>query len=360
MTASKHFDRIRMADRQLPQAARESVLDVLESGSVAAGERVRAFESAVASFCDATSAVGTASGPTALHAALVAVGVEAGDRVLVPALGSTATASAVSSVGATPVVADVDPETYTLDPDAAERAVSDHDGAVDALVVTHRYGLPADMDALRALADDNDAALVEQVGGALGASYRGDPVGALGDVGCLSFSPTQPLTTGRGGMVLTDSEALAARAREFVATARTGTQRDGPPGGQFRMDEIAAALGLQQLDRLPALVRARRNNATRLRRQLADTDLATPFEPGYAGHTYAQFVVRCRRRDALQEHLDEFGIGSWVPDPAPLDDQAPVATTAAEGVLSLPVHPGLSQREIDTVGEAVTYFDSFV
>jgi dTDP-4-amino-4,6-dideoxygalactose transaminase len=358
---SKHYAQIRLGAPGAPSAATAAVTDALDTGSVAATDQVRAFESAYASFCGADDAVATTSPAAAMQAALAAVGVGEGDRVLAPASAPTATATAIRAVGATRLVADIDPETYTLDPGAAEQRLRG-DESVDALVVTHRHGLAANLAPLRELAAEHGLALIEDVAGAHGARYRGEPVGGLGDVSCVSFAPGSPVTTGQGGMVLADSEGVIDRAHQYVATGRveTPTSERTASREQFRMGELAAALGRRQLDRLPGAIQARQQNATRLRRQLADTDLVTPFEPGYATHSYSRFVVRCERRDALKEHLDEFGIESTVPGAGPGRGRARDAAEAAEAVLALPVHSQLSRREIDTVGEAVTYFDSFV
>lgn len=364
MTTSKHHDPIRMADRQLPPDAAGAVFETLESGSPAAEEIVEKFEATVAACCDRDHAVATTSPAAALQAGLVAVGVGDGDRVLTAPLASAATTTAIESAGATPVFADVDPETFTLDPEAAEAVLRRTD--VDAMLATHLYGLPADMGSLADLADTYDLALVENVGGALGVTYRGEPTGSFGDVACVSFGPTRPVTTGRGGAVVADDD-VAVRARQFVAAGHPARET-AHPEQPFRMGALAAAVGRRQIDRLSSLVAARRTNATRLRRRLADTDLVTPFEPDYATHAYEQFAVRCRRRDEFGAHLSEFGIESTVYHPEGLDEASDdpvaadlsVADRAATEILSLPVHAALSEQEVATVGEAVTYFDSFV
>jgi len=195
------------------------VQDVFRSGKLSGGDEVDAFGAEFAEYCDVASGVPTTNGTTALHAALAALEIGPGDTVVTTPFSFIATANAIRHVGARPLFADIDPETYNLDPDRVE-AIVEAEGGVDAILAVHLYGCPAPLEALQRIADRHDAALIEDCAQAHGATYRGDPVGGFGDVGCFSFYPTKNMTTGEGGMVVTDDESVADRLRRFVDHGR--------------------------------------------------------------------------------------------------------------------------------------------
>jgi dTDP-4-amino-4,6-dideoxygalactose transaminase len=336
---------------------------VVRSGMLADGPEVREFESEFAAYCGADRAVATSNGTTALHAALEAVGVGRGDRVLTTPFSFVATANAIRFAGAEPVFADVDPETFNLDPERVEAAFEDLDGAVDAVVAVHLYGLPAPMDELREIAAGYDVPLVEDAAQAHGATYFGAPVGSLGSAASFSFYPTKNMTTGEGGIVVTDDEGIANRAARFV---NHGRESDGyrhvELGHNFRMTSVAAAMGRVQLDRLPGFLDRRRENAARLDDLLADTDAVTPHAPDGFEHAYHQYTIRVGNRDEVAEQLGERGIGTGVYYPRCIHRQpaydrrdvgAPVAERLAGQVLSLPVHPGLDDGAVERIGAAL-------
>ncbi|WP_416841701.1 DegT/DnrJ/EryC1/StrS family aminotransferase [Haloferax sp. DFSO52] len=333
---------------------------VVESGMIADGPEVREFESAFAEYCDAEYGVATSNGTTALHTALESVGVGPGDLVLTTPFSFVATANAIRFAGAKPVFADIDPETFNLDPAHVEATLESLEDDVRAMVVVHLYGLPAPMDRLREIADEYDIALVEDAAQAHGATFFDSPVGSLGDAACFSFYPTKNMTTGEGGIVLTDDEDVAANAASFI---NHGRESDGyrhvSLGHNFRMTSIAAAMGRAQLDRLPGFVERRRENAERLDELLADTNAVTPTVPDGYGHSYHQYTIRVGNRDSVAEQLDEHGIGSGVYYPRCIHEQpaydvldvsAPVSELVSEQVLSIPVHPALDDEEVERVG----------
>jgi dTDP-4-amino-4,6-dideoxygalactose transaminase len=357
-------NRVPIADPQLGLAERERVADVLDSGMLAAGAEVDAFESEFADYCDVDHAVGTANGTTALHAALEAVGVGPGDVVVTTPFSFVATANAIRFAGAIPAFADVDPETFNLDPDAVEARIEAVDGPVAAIVPVHLYGLSAEMDRFREIADEHDAALVADAAQAHDATYRGEPVGSLADAATFSFYPTKNMTTGEGGMVTTDRPEVADALRRFVDHGRPvdgASYEHVELGHNFRMTNLAAAIGRAQLSKLPEFVTARRENAAFLNEALADTPLRTPVEPDDRRHAYHQYTVRTDDRDVVREQFDDHGIGTAVYYPTPItklaayegvDDPAPVAERLADEVLSLPVHPGLDEDDLAQVADA--------
>jgi len=341
------------------------VQDVLRSGRLSGGDAVDAFGSEFASYCDVAHGVPTTNGTTALHAALAALGIGSGDTVVTTPFSFIATANAVRHVGARPVFADIDPETYNLDPAAVERTVADADGGVDAILAVHLYGCPAPLEALRDIADRHDAVLVEDCAQAHGATYRGDPVGGFGDAGCFSFYPTKNMTTGEGGMVVTDDDDVAARCRSFIDHGR------GPDGGHervghnFRMTDICAAMGRAQLEKLDDFVAARRDHAARFDDAIDGAAIRRPVEPAGRRHAYHQYTVRCADRDRLADHLEGYGVDSAVYYPTPIheepaydgvDAELPAAERAAAEVLSIPVHPALSREDVQAITLALREF----
>ncbi len=369
MTTTTTQERIAIANPYIGTEEKAAVEDVLESGSLASGEVVEQFESEFAAFNHSAHGIATSNGTTALHAALEAAGIGEGDRVLTTPFTFIATANAIRFTGAEPVFADIDPQTYNLDPQSVETTIQSLDGGVDALLVVHLYGQPASMEQLTAIASQYDIPVIEDAAQAHGATYHGQPVGSLGDVGCFSFYPTKNMTTGEGGMVVTDDDEIAARARQFIDHGRSDRYEHERLGHNFRMTNIAAAIGRTQLQRLPLFVHERRQNAMELYDGLRDCSFTLPKESPRTTHAYHQFTIRSNRRDALKTHLDEFGIDSGVYYPKPVHKQpayshlsvnAPVAEKAASEVLSVPVHPQLSDEELHTVITALEYFDSYL
>ncbi|MDG5776823.1 DegT/DnrJ/EryC1/StrS family aminotransferase [Haloarculaceae archaeon H-GB2-1] len=359
--------RVSIADPRIEAAEREHVADVLESGHLASGPEVDAFQSEYAAYCGTDRAVATANGTAALHAALHAAGVSMGDRVVTTPFSFVATANAIRLCNGVPLFADIDPETYNLDPYAVEDVIRTHDEEVEAIVAVHLYGLPAEMDHLRDIADTYDLALVEDAAQAHGATYDGQDVGSLGDVATFSFYPTKNMTTGEGGMVTTDDEEIADRTEQFINHGRDESGYEHVRvGHNFRMTDLEAAIGREQLKRLDEMVEARRKNASRLTETVTETDLVAPHEPSGRTHAYHQYTIRCADRDALVDHLDDYGIDTGVYYPTPIHEQPayeglyrelPNAEEAADEVLSLPVHPNLTDDELTRIESALEVFD---
>jgi dTDP-4-amino-4,6-dideoxygalactose transaminase len=355
---------ISIADPELGDDERERVIDVLDSGQLADGPEVREFESEFADYCGAEYAVATSNGTTALHAMLRAAGVGPGDRVITTPFSFIATANAIRHVGAEPLFVDVDPETYNIDPYATEDLIRRLDGSVDAILAVHLFGLPASIGALRDVADTYDCTLLADACQAHGAEYDGRRVGTHADAACFSFYPTKNMTTGEGGIITTDRQGIADRARGFIDHGRTGsgTYAHEHVGHNFRMTSLAGAIGRAQLERLPEFNQQRRANAAFLSDLLYDTDVVTPHEPRGSTHVYNQYTVRSEDRDGLQDHLSTADIGTTVYYPTPIHQQpayrevaadVPVAERLASEVLSLPVHPGLSSSDLERVAAEI-------
>lgn len=355
---------ISLSDPRFGPDEQAAVEAVLESGMVADGPEVREFESEFAAYCGVDYGIATSNGTTALVTALEALGIGTGDTVVTTPFSFVASANVIRLVGAEPVFADIDPETFTLDPTATRRAVRETDA--DAILAVHLYGLPADMAALGAIADEEDILLVEDAAQAHGARYRGASVGTFGDATAFSFYPTKNMTTGEGGMVLTNRERVADHAASYINHGRgdaSSPYAHERVGHNFRMTSLAAAIGRVQLEKLPEWISARRENAAALTEGLADVPgIRTPIEPDDAHHAYHQYTIRCAERDALREQLATMGVDSGVYYPTPIHElepyrayaaRTPVASRAADAVLSLPVHPNLSDADVDQVIDAV-------
>jgi perosamine synthetase len=344
------------------------VLEVLSSGRLSSGEWVERFETSFAAYVGVPYAVATSSGTAALEVVLEALGVGPGDGVVVPAFTFAATANAVVHQGARPVFVDIDPATFNLDPQAVEEALK-RNPRVRGVVAVHLYGLPAAVDSLLEVADRHGVWVVEDAAQAHGAAFRGKRVGSFGVAAVFSFYPTKNMTTGEGGMVTTADAQLARRVRLLVHQGQSGPYLYELVGHNYRMTELAAALGVGQLQHLEERNAARRRNARYLTDRLVDLPgVLPPVEPEGYLHVYHQYTVRAERRDALAEHLRRRGVESRVYYPEPVPHSPPYrqrgypcglwpeAERASREVLSLPVHPALGEAELDRVVEAVREF----
>ena len=278
------------------------VAEVIASGWVSQGPKVQEFERAFAARVGAAEAVATSNCTTALALALHAAGIGPGDEVVVPSLSFIATANSVWQCGATPVFADIDPQTYNLDADAVREVLTP---ATKAVMPVHQVGLPADMDAFFALADEHDLIVVEDAACAIGATYKGRPIGSMGPMACFSLHPRKVITTGEGGMITLNDPELAARLRQLRQhamnlsdLARHGAQDvvfEGYPerGFNVRMTDMQAALGLCQLEDLDGILAERKRLADRYTEALASIPfLSSPYEPEYAERTWQSYTVR--------------------------------------------------------------------
>ncbi len=340
----------------------DRIAAVLESGWLSPkGETVERFEEDLASFCGADHVVATDSGTAAIRLALAAADIGRGDEVVVPAYTYGATVAAVTATGATPVFADVEPGTAALDPGAVADMVT---GRTAAVVVAHLFGRPARLGALRDVADDAGVPLVEDAAQGFGAQHRGAMSGTVGRAGCLSFSWNKPLTTGKGGALVTDDAELAADAREIADYGRDADGRFVRQGFNQRMDSVRAALGRMQMDDVEAVLDRKRDLFRTYHRLLADVDGVDPMDPdGRDGATPSPvfYTVRAEERDDLHDGLADRGIGTDTfyeplpglppfPDP---DRPFPGAERVADRVLGLPSSPGMDRDAVERVAAAV-------
>lgn len=360
-------EQIGLARPLISEAEQEAVQQVLRSGQLASGPRVKAFEEAFAAFSGCRYGVATTNGTTALAVALQAAGVQPEDEVITSPFTFIATANSIMHVGARPVFADIDPLTYNLDPESVAAVLKEYPRA-KALLIVHLYGQACDMARLMPLVERHGLILVEDCAQAHGASHEGILVGSFGRAAAFSFYATKNMTTGEGGMVTTNSPDVAEKVRKLVNHGRAGQYYHDEIGYNHRMTDLAAAIGLVQLGRLPGFNERRRVNAAYLDRRLAGLpQVRTPMVAPGATHVYHQYTIRAERRDQLRESLLAQGVGSGVIYPIPLHQQPPYARLlghlslpyseeAAQQVLSLPVHPGLTEHDLERVAGAVREF----
>ncbi len=351
---------IPIARPQIGEEEQRQVLEVLTSGALVAGRRVKVFEEAFAAYLGVPHAVATSSGSAALHAAILGLGIGPGDRVITTPLSFAAAGNAIIHAGAQPVFVDVDPATGNLDPRAVETALQTV--TTRAILIVHLYGLPADAPAFRRLADRYGAFLIEDCAQAHGAAIDGRRVGTFGDAGIFSFYPTKNMTTGEGGMVVTADTDVARRVRLLVDPRGDEEYAHEVVGFNYRLTEIAAALGLVQLHHLEARNERRRENARRLTQGLRALPwLRVPAEPSGYRHVYHQYTVHIsHNRDGLAGHLAAAGVGCRVYYPTLVPHTPaysrlgyggsyPRAEALTREVLSLPVHPGVSAGDLETI-----------
>lgn len=332
------------------------------------GPELERFEASFAEFCGTEHAAGVSSGTAALEIALRALGIGPGDEVIVPTYSFIATAEAVSTVGATPVIVDVDEETALITPEIVERALTPRTRCV---IPVHLFGRPVDMDPLLALCRERGVVVVEDACQAHGALYRGRPVGSLGDAGCFSFYPTKNLGGwGDGGALVTNDADLHDRVRLLRSHGEGVRHHHELATGTHRLDTLQAAILEVKLRHLPAWNQRRRDAAEALRGGLAGTSVVSPAPAATDGdHVYHLFVVRCAHRDALREHLDSRGIASAIHYPTPIHLQPayaelglgrgdlPAAEQLASENCSLPIFPAIEDWQIAEIVAAVESFE---
>ncbi len=356
---------------------RAALDEVLAAQQFVLGPQLQALEQEIARTCERRFGIGVASGTDALLLALRACGVAAGDEVIVPAFSFVATASAVSLLGARPVFADIEAASFNLDPAQIETRITPR---TRAIIPVHLYGLPAEMDRILEVAARRGVRVIEDNAQAIGTSYKGRRTGSLGDAGCLSFYPTKNLGAyGDAGMIVTDSEELAARLRGLRNYAQTEKYVSAELGWNSRLDEMQAAVLRVKLRHLERWNAARRAHAAHYTERLRGiSGIGTPAAPDHATHVFHQYTIRIPNRgatvgagfspplrDRVQKALADRGIATNVFYPVPLPLQPlyaalgyrrgdfPAAERAAQEVLSLPMYPELTAEQIDRVAGAL-------
>jgi perosamine synthetase len=335
----------------------KAVVKVMKSGCLAQGPRVAEFEDRFSEFVDGRHCIAVNSGTSALHLALLALGIGEGDEVIVPSFTFAATANSVSLAGAKPVFVDIDPITYTIDPISIQAAITSRTKAIQ---VVHLYGMPANMDLILALAKKYKLLVVEDAAQAHLASINRQPVGTFGDAAAFSFYPTKNMTSGEGGMIVVANPDHARICKLLRNQGMEHRYQNELVGFNLRMSDIHAAIGISQLKNVRLWTQARQENAWYLNEKIEG--VITPSIPTGYSHVFHQYTIRIdKQRDFFSKKLTEQGIGNSIYYPTQvhklpsfqLDFELKNTREAVEQVLSLPVHPKLSKRDLKRIAEVV-------
>lgn len=359
---------INIAKPLIGDEEKKAVMDVLDSGMIACGSVVSAFEKEFAAYLGSEHCVATTSGTTALEVGLRTLGIGKGDTVITTPFSFIASTNCIVYTGATPVFADIDPRTFVIDPAAIERTVSKHPEA-KALLIVHLFGLACDMDAIMEIVKKHNLLLIEDCAQAHGAEWNGRKAGTFGNVGCFSFYPTKNMTTGEGGAVVTHDAETARKARMLTNHGMEVRYYHDMIGYNYRMTNICGAIGLCQLRKLDQFDTARREHAAYLNAHIDNPLIETPYEPEKAKHVYHQYTVKVPlgQREAFIKHLEKNGIGYGIFYPLSTAEQKcyagmgfktdwAVTDDVKQRVVSLPVHPALTEADLAEVARVVNEF----
>ncbi|MCX6671893.1 MAG: DegT/DnrJ/EryC1/StrS family aminotransferase [Euryarchaeota archaeon] len=348
---------IPIAKPLIGEEEKTAVMNVLNSGMLASGPRTEEFEKKFAEYVGTKHAIATTSGTTALHLGLLALGITKGDEVILPAFSFIATANVVLFCDAIPVFCDVDQKTFNIDPEKIEKRITKK---TKAIMPVHLYGQAADMKRIREIAEEHDLHVIGDACQAHGAAYDGKMVGSFGDVECFSFYPTKNMTTGEGGMVTTDNDEFAELMMSLRNHGREKTKwgyEHGRLGYNYRMTDIGAAIGIEQLKKLPNNIEMRQKNAAYFDSHLNTVEI--PYVLPKAKHAYHQYTVKSKNRDSLTQNLKKNEIGFGIYYPQPLHSykhlkkyahkDLKISEKLGSEVVSLPVHPSLSSQDLEKI-----------
>lgn len=339
----------------------KAVMEVMSSGQVAQGPKVREFEAQFAELCGAEHGIATTSGTSSLHVALLANGIGPGDEVITSPFSFIASANCALFVGAKPVFVDIEADYFTLDPEKIREKITPRTRAIEPV---HLYGQACDMVAILEIAQEYNLVVIEDACQAHGAKIDGQPVGSFGTA-CFSFYPTKNITTGEGGMITTNDAEVAEKARLLRDHGSPVRYQHETLGYNLRMNDMQAAIGLTQLLKLSQWNQKRQENAEFLTRELSKVPgVVPPPVRENAEHVFHQYTIRVPDRDEAVEKLREQGVGVGVHYPLAIhkqpyyqklgfQDSLPVSEAASREVLSLPVHPSLSPEDLENIVEAV-------
>ncbi len=355
-----------------PQISEEeinAVRDVLNSGNIVQGEKVREFENNFSSYCGIKHGVATSSGTSALEVALRALDIGKYDEVITTGFSFIATANCIMYTGATPVFADIDSRTFNIDSDKIEEKITEKTKAV---IVVHLYGQPCEMGKIMAICKKHNLKLIEDACQAHGAEYKGRKTGSFGDISCFSFYATKNITTSEGGMCLTNEEDLHKKMKLLINHGMDQQYKHEILGYNYRMTDIQAAIGIEQLKKLNKFNEKRIKNAGFFNEKLRDIEwVSLPFVSPGCRHVFHQYTLRIlnNKRDQFLKYLNENHIGARIYYPVPIFKQ-PVykklgynielsnTEKACEEVISIPVHPGLTKEDLEKISKKITEFKS--
>lgn len=360
------FVDLKAQDDSIRDEIREAIQEVLDNTAFVGGKILADFEKKFAEFCGVKEGVGCSSGTSALHAALLACGIDSGDEVITVSHTFGATVEAILHAGATPVFVDIDPDTYTMDPAQIEARITPR---TKAIIPVHLYGQCADMDAIGQIAKDRGLRLIEDAAQAHGARIGDQRAGSIGDMACFSFYPAKNLGAyGDAGIVVTDNEDLAKRARLIVNHGSPDKYHHAVLGYNYRCDTLQAAVLGVKLQMIEHWNDQRRRAAHTYSELLRDVEgVTTPTERFY--HVYHLYVIRVANREGLQAHLNAKGVASGLHYPVPMhlqpilanhpqakEGELPVTERVVKEILSLPMFPTITDRQVEKVVAGIQEF----
>lgn len=341
------------------------VTEVLRSGVIAEGQKVKDFEAAFAEYAGTSFAVAVNSGTAALHVALLAHGIKAGDEVITTPFTFVATSNSVLFTGAKPVFADIREDTFNIDPESIMEKITSR---TKAIIPVHLYGQAADMKSIMEIAEDKDLIVIEDACQSHGATFEGKKVGSFGS-GTFSFYPTKNMTTGEGGMITTNDPNIVEKAKMIRSHGSKQRYYHEMLGFNLRMTDIAAAIGLVQLRKIEDFNNSRIRNAEYLTKQLRNVKgITLPYVDKRCRHIFHQYTVRVKgdiSRDEVVSYLNKNNIGTGIYYPLPshqqvlykelgYNDSMPVSEKASKEVFSLPVHPSINKADMDTIRKTLS------
>jgi dTDP-4-amino-4,6-dideoxygalactose transaminase len=357
---------------EIKKEIQEAINRVLDNTTFILGEEVTKFEEEFAKYCGTKYAIGTSSGTSALHLALLSLGIGEGDEVITTPYTFTATVETVIHCKAKPIFVDINPKNYNIDPQKLKEFLelrtpnSELRTRLKAIIPVHLYGQPVDLDPILKLAKRYNLKVIEDAAQAHGAEYRRKRVGSMGDIGCFSFYPGKNLGAyGDGGMVVTNDDEVANKIRCLRDHGRREKYEHHMIGYNYRLDGLQSAILRVKLKYLDEWNEKRRKNASIYNGLLKNLNIVTPYEEEYAKHVYHLYVIRTKRRDEIYKFLQEKGILCGIHYPLPLHLQKayqflgykegdfPVAEECAKEVISLPIYPELKREEIVYIAEAL-------
>jgi len=352
---------IRLIRLQVGEQEKRAMGKVIRSGMICSGPQVERFQNLFAQYAGVRHAIAVSSGTTALHAALLATGVKKGDLILTTPFTFIATANSVLYCGAKPLFCDMDPLTFNISPYEIEKALR-RNPRIKALLIVHLYGLPCDMREIMRIAKKHKLLLIEDCAQAVGAEHGKRRAGSFGDAGTFSLYGTKNMTTGEGGMITTNKKKVSDLCKRLINHGRASRFLHDRLGYNYRMTDFQAAMGIEQLKRIDSLNRKRIHNAKVLSKGLKDLNfLKIPEVPTGRKHIYHQYTVRVKNRGSFIEHLKTKGVEGVPLYPVPLHKQPlykklgygklrfPNAEAAAREVVCLPIHPGLTKKDLSTI-----------
>lgn len=365
------FRRVPMAKPYHSLEIEDSVMSVIRSGRLIQGQKVMDFENALAEYIGCKHVIAVSSGTSALHLAFLALGVKPGDEVITTPFSFVSSATAILYCGAKPVFVDIDPKTFNIDPALIEQSITPRTVGIEPV---HLYGQPADMDAIEAIAEKHNLFIVEDAAQAIGAEYKARKIGTIGDITCFSTYTTKNLHTMEGGFLTTSDDDIAMRLRRLRNIGQESKYNHTLIGYNYRMTEVAASVGIAQVQLIDEFSRRRQANAAYITRELSMLEkegITLPYISPDSKHVFHQYTIMIDSdmtgftRDTLSDSLNSFGVETGMHYPAPIYTQpcfegcfdsfgslCPVTEKASRTVLSLPVHPCLTEKDLEHIVQA--------